>query len=369
MENYGEQNQKNGNHLARWTAALVLLFIAAFGVFVLIKLGQPVSTNGEDMVFEVSAGASGKEISRQLAEAKLVNSPFFFDLYVYLRGYSGKIQAGSYLLSPAMPIFKIADKLVSGEAITDDVKITIIEGWGISDIAEKVEELGIAGQTEFISIVGQPRVGGADDLADEFDFLAAVPKGNSLEGFLFPDTYFIDKQATAGDAVRKFLQNFERKVIDNPELKIESSKLTLYETITLASIVEREVGRNAEKGAALGEADRERVSEERRVVAGIFQNRLKIGMALQSDATVGYITGSKSARATLAETRLNSPYNTYKNTGLPPGPISNPSLDAIAAAVNPVESDYLYFLTAPDGTAHFAEDLDGHQRNREQYLD
>ena len=165
------------------------------------------------------------------------------------------------------------------------------------------------------------------------------------------------------------LENFGRRVTPEMIAEAQIQKRSLYDVLILASIVEREVGRNYKKGTKLSEQDLQKLAEERRIVAGIFYNRLSLNMGLESDATLQYVTGSESSRATIVETKIDSPYNTYKYRGLPPTPIGNPSLDAIKAAINPTETDYLYFLTEPDGTAHFAKTLDEHKKNRVLYLD
>lgn len=353
----------------KWLLILAAVLLLAFLVYVLVKINQPLTTDASETLFVVEKGKSAAATGEDLESQQLISRSFFFRLYLRLVGKSEKIQAGSYLLSSNMSIQEIVSKLLGGEVVPDAVKLTVIEGWNINDIAAKLEELGVLTRAEFVAEVGEPRQGGAADFEADFEFLADLPANATLEGFLFPDTYFVSQEAAAETVAKKLLANFERKVIENEDFRLQNSELNFYETITLASMVEREVGRNVRRGTVLSEEEKNQIAEERRKVASVFLNRLERGMRLESDATVTYITGSKSPRATIAETRISSPYNTYQVIGLPPGPISNPSLDSILAVVEPADTDYLYFLTDESGRAYFAETFEQHQQNRERYLE
>jgi UPF0755 protein len=177
-----------------------------------------------------------------------------------------------------------------------------------------------------------------------------------LEGYLFPDTYRFRADVSAQEIVDTMISTLKRRIAEQgivlPESGVFENGLTTHELITLASIVQREV----------------LLPEEMKVVAGIFYTRMQIGMALQADSTVNYITGKKDPGVTLSDSRIESDYNTYVVLGLPPGPISNPGIDAIVATLEPTDTDYLYFLTSPEGEVHYASTFDGHISNR-QYLD
>jgi UPF0755 protein len=187
----------------------------------------------------------------------------------------------------------------------------------------------------------------------------------TLEGYIFPDTYFVAKSASANNVIQKALDNLSAKLTPQMRTDISAQHKTIYQILTMASIVEREVGRNTTR---LTDTDLAQLDTERKLVAGIFYKRLALGIPLQSDATVTYITKKKDPSATIADTQIDSPYNTYKNKGLPPGPISEPSLSSIEAAIYPQSSDYLYFLSAPDGTAIFAKTLQEQDANKTKYL-
>ena len=185
-----------------------------------------------------------------------------------------------------------------------------------------------------------------------YPFLNDAPSRASLEGYVFPDTYAVSPDKNSRSLVIKMLDNFDTKLSDELRRSIKEQGKTIYDVIVLASVVEREVPD----------------TEDRRVVADIFSRRLSIGMALQSDATINYITDSGRSRSTAGDLAIDSPYNTYKYAGLPPGPIGNPGIDAIQAVIAPKKNDYLYFLTGTDGLVHYAKTFKEHQKNRELYL-
>ncbi|MFA7663080.1 MAG: endolytic transglycosylase MltG, partial [Patescibacteria group bacterium] len=171
-------------------------------------------------------------------------------------------------------------------------------------------------------------------------------------GYIFPDTYHITTTATAEEIMDKALSNFGNKLTPELRAEIKAQGKTIYEIITLASIVENEVAK----------------AEDMKIVAGIFWNRLDIGMGLQSDATINYITSGKTTRPTADDLKIDSPYNTYKYRGLPPGPIANPGIASIEAVINPTKTDYLYFLTTPDKQTIFSKTFEEHVAAKNKYL-
>jgi UPF0755 protein len=192
-------------------------------------------------------------------------------------------------------------------------------------------------------------------LAQSFDFLRVLPDNATLEGYLFPDTYRIFKDAAAEDIVVKMLANFDKKLAPETRAEISRQGKTLPEIITMASLIEKEV----------------RGADDMKIVSGIFWNRIKNGQALQSCATLAYVLGVNKAQYSEADTKVDSPYNTYQNRGLPPGPIANPGLNAIIAAVYPVQTDYNFFLTAEVNGASkviYSRTYDEHLRNKGKYL-
>lgn len=235
-------------------------------------------------------------------------------------------------------------------SVRKENKVTIIEGWRLKDIAADLSKEGIVSEADFLS---------AADIGNwrgRYEFLND-PKIKSLEGFLYPDTYNFFADATASDIIKKLLDEFDYKVTDQMRADLKSQKRSLYDSVILASILEREI------------SNKPAYDSERDIVSGIFLNRLRIGMGLQSDATVNYITGKTSTRPSLSDLAIDSPYNTYKYRGLPPGPINNPSLSSIKSAIYPQVSNYFYFLTDKSGQAYFAKTYAEHQANIGKYLD
>lgn len=245
----------------------------------------------------------------------------------------------------------------------EEIQITTIEGWDNAETAEYLEKLELVRAEDFIAAQKKFDV-------SEYPILKSIPEGFGLEGFLFPDTYRLLKPKAAFEAgqekiiIGKMLDNFSLKFTQEMQGQADKLKMSVYEIITLASIVESETGRNV-----VGTTERQALAREREIVAGIFYNRLKVGMALQSDATVNYITKKNTPSASLADTEINSPYNTYKYPGLPPGPISNPSLSSIMATLYPKASDYFYFLhKQPSGEAVYSKTFEEHVQNKQRYL-
>ncbi len=255
----------------------------------------------------------------------------------------------------------------------EDVKVTLIEGWTDKEIADQLEKQGLAKAGDFLTAERNW------DAAD-YSVLASKPKSASLEGFLFPDTYLFAKNGTVEAIIKKLLDNFEARLASLPPaaqtsddryiigryeaLMVKGQKgMSLFQIVTLASIIEKETGRNF---GALNADQRRALDEERKTIAGIFYNRLQRGMALQSDATINFITGKNDPAASAADLEIDSPYNTYKYPGLPPGPICNPSLSSIAAALAPIETDYLYFFhRQPSGEVVYSRTFEEHVRKKQ----
>ena len=186
---------------------------------------------------------------------------------------------------------------------------------------------------------------------DDYDFLLSKPRNLDLEGYLFPDTYRIFRDASIKDVVQRTLNNFDQKLTPELRNEIERQGKTIHDIITLASILEKEVS----------------TDYDRAMVADIFYKRIKIGMPLQADSTVNYVTGKSESRSTIIDTKTDDPYNTYKYKGLPPGPICNPSLSAIKAAIYPKANNYYYFLTTPDGQVIYSQTHDQHVAAKAKY--
>lgn len=265
----------------------------------------------------------------------------FFFLFLLIVGAFGIFSALQY---------RNRQRLEKSTAKAPQESVTFLEGWDGKDIGSYLEKNQIVSSADFLDAAKNFDTGGFLDLLPK-------PKNQNLEGFLFPDTYFIPKTSgpnkeTAKVIIQKALDNFSKKITPAMNQQAVLQGMDLYKIITLASIIEKESGAN---------------QDDRKMIAGIFYNRLKAGMPLQSDATVSYITG-KSPIST-NDTQIESLYNTYKHTGLPPGPICNPGLNSIMAALYPTDSNNFYFLTIPEsGRAVFAATYDEHLKNKQKYL-
>jgi UPF0755 protein len=305
----------------------------------------------ESVVFEVESGSSVEAIAFKLEAQELIASTFFFKVYVKLSNNAASLQAGTFELLPGMNYRALVAEL--GHAEASESQVTIPEGFTVDQVGEVViERFESVDEDSWNEIVGEQ----GRTMVAHSDVLGGVPNGQGLEGYLFPDTYRFRDDVDAKTVADTMVLTLKRRMAEGgvviPSTLVFQNGMTLHELLTLASIVQRE---------AL-------TSDDMRVVAGIFLTRLQIGMALQADSTVNYITGKKDAAVTLVDSRISSPYNTYTTLGLPPGPISNPGIDAIMAVLEPNETDYLYFLTDLSGVAHFATNFDKHIENKYKYL-
>ncbi|MFI5205913.1 MAG: endolytic transglycosylase MltG, partial [Candidatus Paceibacterales bacterium] len=290
--------------------AAVFLLIGIWGVFAPVSLGAKTTT-----VYTVEKGMGYKQIGADLEKVGIIHNHGFFTLYALATGSYGKLQAGAYEISPSMSVAQIVKKMVSGDVIENS--LTIIEGWNLQDIASELESKKIMTSVDFLA---------AAKVAPDLDFLKDKPAKLSLEGYIFPDTYEFPIGAPASDLVKKALANFDKKL--TPELRqaIVKQHKTIFQIVTMASIIEKEV----------------QTPEDKKMVSGILWKRIKAGMPLQVDATVHYAIGNNNPLS-VKDLKINSPYNTYNFPGLPQGPISNPGIDSITATIYPVDSPYWYY--------------------------
>ena len=338
-------------------ALLVTLLIAiGFGGFVFFQGARPASTSSATKLFVVTKGEGVRAIAGALSDAKLIRSKMFFEYLVWRHGDQSRFQAGSYELSPSMTAAEVERALVQGKPITNEREVTILEGWTLDDIAAYLEAQGVSSKADFFAQAGESaknvRSGSLPDWGASFPSLASRPANASLEGYLFPDTYRIYADSDAKALVRKMLGNFEAKFTPQMRQDAAAQGKSVHQIVTMASILEREV----------------RGDEDRAMVADIFWRRVAAGRGLEADSTVNYLTGSSKPSVSYEDTKIDSPWNTYKYKGLPPGPIGNPSLSALLAALHPKANPYWYFLTDKDGNVHYAKTLDEHNANKANYL-
>ncbi len=326
---------------------LILIIIVGgigFLFFFLSSLNE-VRNIGSEIEFEVVRGDGVNQISQNLFEQDIINNKFIFESYSWLKGKESKFVAGKYIL-PEKVSTKDLVVLFTSKINAEEIILQFIEGWTVDDISNYLfEQKLILSKAEFDkwNKVGLWK--------DEFDFLSDLNNNETLEGYLFPDTYNFYIDADVETIVRKMLETFSIRMNSQLLDDIENSNRSFHEVIMLASIVEKEV----------------KAAEDMKIVADIFLKRLAIGMALQADSTLNYATGGKNSSLTYDELQIDSKYNLYKYLGYPPTPISNPGMNAIRAAIYPVANDYYFFLTSLEGKAYFGKTLDEHKANR-KYL-
>ncbi len=324
---------------------LVTLFILTVSAVVIIALLESWSAQygpqSREQSFMLLRGEDALTVATHLEEQGIVRNRFGF-LYALARQKKlNSLVAGEYRLSGSLAAQDIVVRLSTGQVVSPDIQVTFPEGFTLQQMADRLTQAGLPGD----DFLAQGLASGTA-WRSEFSFLSTLPPEASLEGFLFPDTYRFDRKADALGITRSMLATFERKAW--PLLSARTSK-DAYASLVLASIVETEV----------------RSDQDRALVADLFLRRLAIDHPLQSDATVKYILGKNKVQHTFEETRTDSPYNTYVNKGLPPGPIANPGLSSIKAVLNPTKNSYFYFLSDPKtGETVFSVTFEEHVRNK-----
>ncbi len=328
------------------------------------ELTKPFSVDDRPVRFVVEPGTPARVIGQNLAAAGLIRDDLLFEAYVRVGGLAARLEAGTFILSPSMTLVEIVEILQHAEAAS--VTITLPEGWRLEQVADYLGEAAIfadpAGAEAYRAQALSGDLTGLDVAA--YPFLQARPAGASLEGYLFPDTYEIPAEgALPADVLGRQLGNFAARVVPAYDAAVAAGTTTLdlYTALIIASIVEREAV----------------VPEERSDIAAVYLNRVAAGMRLEADPTVQYAMGYQAATGQWWKTpvfleeysSVISPYNTYLNDGLPPGPIASPGLGSIAAVLAPAEHDYLYFVATPDGTGRhvFATTFEEHAANVQKY--
>lgn len=314
-------------------AVAFIVVVAASVAWVLINLQPANASQTATTKFVIPKGQAVAVIANRLQEENILKNALVFRILAKVEGFETKLQSGSYDLSPAMTPSEIGEVLTEG---ANDAWVTILEGWRVEEIADSIDrqELTLFDPEEFIALA------------------------KSDEGKMFPDSYLVPREYTAKQLHALLLSTFETKVEVGLADEIAASEHDFDDVLVMASIVERE-------GRGL---------EQMRQVAGILWNRVEIGMPIQADATLQYIAGYNKTEKDwwsppdVAVKSVQSPYNTYLNPGLPPRPISNPSLDAIKATLDPAENDYLFYIHDLDGRMHYAVTLDEHNVNINRYL-
>lgn len=334
QENSGERHSMKSNNTLAVRIGVFLIVITVFFIGGVLWWNDAVSpfdaSATTPVVFSIQKGDSVRDVATNLAKNELIRSSVGFYMLVKVLGIERNLQVGEYRLSQSMDGKSIALSLTHG---VSDIWVTTLEGWRVEEIASQLAKKLDIPEKEFLNLAS--------------------------EGYMFPDTYRFPSDASAAGVLDVIEKNFDEKAGIFIRDNLKKTTLTEHEILTLASIVERE-----------GLSD-----DDRPLIAGILLNRLEKDMPLQADATLQYILGYQTNEKTWWKKMLtnddkliDSPYNTYKFTGLPPGPIASPGLASIKAVINPKSTDYIYYLHGKDGAIHPAKTLDEHEANIEKYI-
>jgi UPF0755 protein len=340
--NQRPQNQRPSRRRSSRRLALISLGVLVVAAVPLAYLKYrldlaPAAPAGTTSAFTVNPGENAQTIATHLATAHLIRDRNAFITYINLHGLRPRLKAGQYALKPSMTAEAIALAIADGRTLTK--RLLVPEGYRLSQIETSAAELGIT-KAGFAAALAAPH---------RQSFLAGKPANVGLEGYLFPDSYEISATTTATELVNAMLDTFGKRVGPEYVQAFAAQGLTLHQGLTLASMVEREV----------------RIPEDRPIVAQVFLKRFKTGMPLGSDVTAQYASDLLGVPFNVD---VNSPYNTRRFPGLPPGPICSPGLGALDAVAHPAGTDYLYFLTGRDGKDYFAKTLAEHNANIAKHL-
>jgi peptidoglycan lytic transglycosylase G len=297
--------------------------------------------SGTERFVEIAPGTGSRAIGKALVDAGVVRDEWTFRLAVFLTGTQRELKAGEYRFTTPASAKDVARKLARGDVFLRP--ITFPEGLSLKEMASIYQSRGLGTSAAFLAAARNTSA-----------LKALDPAARDLEGYLFPDTYNVPRKMSADALVHKMVQAFLRVYGETVQKEVEARGGNLREVVTLASIVEKEAAQ----------------PDERPIIAAVYQNRLRIGMGLQCDPTVIYAlekAGRYTGNLTKADLKLDSPYNTYKYAGLPPGPIASPGRASLEAAARPASVDYLYFVSRNDGSHVFATTLAEHNRNVKQW--
>jgi UPF0755 protein len=321
---------------------LVLVGVGAAAALMYMRVNQPYrSYQGAEQFVEIPQGTGSMSIGERLVQAGVIRDLNTFRTALWMSGEGRRLKAGDYRFDRAMTAPEVIDKIARGDVYV--INVTFPEGLTIAEMAKIFESHGLGRAAAFIQATTDPAA------IHDLD-----PEATDLEGYLFPETYALSRKTDAPKLVRLMVGRFDHVL--TPELRQAAAarNLTIRQAVTLASIVEKETAK----------------AEERPLVAAVYSNRLRIGMALQCDPTVIYglsKAGRYNGNIHKEDLAFDSPYNTYRYPGLPPGPIASPGRASLEAAVHPADADYLYFVSRNDGSHEFARTLDEHNRNVQKF--
>lgn len=330
-----------------------LLVLVIGGVAFYVWNGvQPVKESSDPITFTIERGMGTAQIAGLLQDKQLIKDELIFKVYLKYKNQGSQFQAGTYSVKPGTTIDKLIVMLNDGSVLNGNgTRFTIPEGFTVEQIADKLSKEGFVNKKTFLKLVN-------NSSSVTSPLVAHIPTNvgikHALEGYLFPETYELKKGSTEADIINTMASELQQKLesIDHWDQKLKARGLSLHELLTIASLVEREVV----------------AEQERSLVAGVIYNRLDVGQKLEIDATVQYSLDKPKERLFFKDLKVDSPYNTYLKKGLPPGPICNPSLASIKAALSPESTPYFFYVTKKDGSQEhlFAKTYKEHLSNIEK---
>ena len=328
----------------RWVvaAAVMLVFFMGGSMLLFRSSGAkpPALSAGQTVFISVKPGMGANEIADTLVQHGILSGKWTFWLKVKASGAAGSFKSGMYAMHPGMSAQEVVDMLTAGE--TTVVKFTIPEGFGVKEIARRLSAEGLVDEKIFLAKAKKYA---------PYDYIERNSDTRyACEGFLFPDTYEIHEEATPESILNMMAEDFDHRLTPEMRERAKERNLSVFALVTLASLVEKEA----------------MYEEDRPIIAQVFLKRLEIGMPLQSDTTLQYLMDAPKEDVTIQDTKIESPYNTYQNMGLPPGPIANPGTASIQAVLYPADTDYLYFVADRKGHNHYSTNYADHQAIVEQ---
>lgn len=315
---------------------IVILIVLSFPTLWAYNLFQAVG-EGSNVLIVIPQGSTGVSIGRQLQSEGIIKSADAFAFSVRIRGLGSKLKAGTYDLGPSLGVAAIINKLISGDVVNLNIRVTIPEGLTLAGTGLVFEKRGLFTQEAFLAA--------AKTVQLPYDYLKAVPANvdNKIEGYLFPDTYEFAPEVTPEQVVKTMAARFNNLIPSRYAQSEVKERYSLHQVVTMASIVEKEAVKQ----------------DERARIAGVFYSRLLLPMRLESCATIQYILGAPRKLYDV-DLEIESPYNTYRNDGLPPGPVANAGLASFEAAFNPEKHDFLFFVAKSDGSHIFSKTYNQH---------
>jgi UPF0755 protein len=322
---------------------LLLALLLLIGLAALWFSDSRLTQSGE---ITIAPGEPALEVWRRLSEEGYTSTGLAWRYQSWRQQAATQLKAGRYLLARDEAVKDVVARFLAGDALPDEFTLTFPEGFTLAQMARRTAATVLIDEASFLAAAE------STSFASRYSYLQNLPAGRSLEGYLFPDTYHVLADDTAADIIARLLANFDQKLNSSLRQQITDQGRTLDQVVIMASLIEREVRSDTDMAA----------------VSDVLWKRFDDGVGLGVDATVRYALDKWDEPLTVADLQIDSPYNTRRFAGLPPGPIGNPGARALLAAINPEPNDYYYYLSAPDGTTIFSKTLDEHNLNKARYL-